>query len=390
MEKSAECHSKAHALLGASSAHRWLRCTPSAVAESAVEDEGSDFAREGSLAHAMAARELKRLQGEDTAAEETEIAELYEQFHSGEMDECVADYVEYVTQRLTEARRDTPDAILLIEQRLDYSRWVPEGFGTGDAVIVGEGRMEIIDLKYGKGVAVSAEDNPQMKLYALGALDECESYFQISDVRCTIFQPRLFNVSVWETRTDALKLWADEVVRPLAEVASRGLGARQGGPWCRFCKVKGTCFALARECLELAGKPADVLDTEQLGNFVLPKLETVKIWLKAVEEEALKTALTGEEIPGWKLVEGRSIRKIVNQQELARILAMDGYKKEEIMKEPELRTLTELDKLVGKKHLAELAGNLIDKPQGKPTLVPESDRRQRLDPGGDFAGLSVN
>lgn len=388
MEKSSECPSKAHALLGASSAHKWLNCTPSAIAESLIPDGGTDYTREGSLAHAMAAAELKNRLGLDVTEENREIHELYG-YHSGEMEEHVEAYVNYVWERYEVALKHTGDARLLVEARLDYSLFVPGGFGTGDAVIISEDCMEVIDLKYGKGVEVSADDNPQMKLYALGALEEWRGFFDIDTVRMTIFQPRLYNCSVWEASAMMLLEWATNTVAPLANVAARGLGARQSGPWCRFCKVKGSCGRLAKDSLSTVDLPVDTLTPAEIGRDLLPRVETAKIWIKAVEETALGLALSGQTVEGYKVVEGRSNRTVSDHKALGARLEEAGYDHDAVWKEPELQTITYLEKLVGKKRFGTIAGDLLVKPAGKPTLVPESDRRKALDIADEFDNIKI-
>lgn len=385
-----------HSLLGASSSHRWLHCTPSAVAESRYEDTGSDFAREGSLAHAMAARELKTRLGRDTSEEEREIAELYEAFHTGEMDEYVDGYVAYVADRYARAREEAAAGGLMpdirIEQHLDYSQFVPGGFGTGDTVIACEGTVEIIDLKYGKGVEVKAEENTQMMLYALGAMDLLDYAFDIRTVVMTIYQPRLGNVSTWSMPARELRRWAEEELRPLAMLAAKGKGVRSSGAWCRFCKAKGDCPRLAAESLDLWQLNADAesIRMEDMP-MILERLGTVRDWVSAVEERALSRALAGEPIAGWKLVEGRSVRKITDPERAAALLAASGDGGEQdIYKPRELRTLTDLEKIWGKKRLGELLAEVIVKPQGKPALVPESDKRKPLAPGDEFDDLLCN
>lgn len=379
-----------HALLGASSSHRWLNCTPSAVAESRYPDAGSDFAGEGSLAHAMAALELKRQLGRDTSEEEAEIAGLREAYHTGEMDEHVAGYVAYVDDRYRQARARAartgslmPD--ICIEQRLDYSRWVPDGFGTGDTVIAGGGEVEIIDLKYGKGVEVKAERNTQMMLYALGAVELLDYLFDIDTVVMTIYQPRLGNVSTWSMPAAELRRWAEEELRPLAMLAARGKGLRCSGAWCRFCKAKGDCPRLAAESLETwqLNADAEALGPSELAD-VLARLDTVADWVTAVKERALARALEGTAIPGYKVVEGRSVRKVTDPATLAERMGRDGIPEQSIYKPRELRTITELEKAFGRKKFAEYAEGCVAKPQGKPTLVPEADKRPAMNAADEF------
>lgn len=381
---------KAHALLGASSSHRWLECTPSAIAETRYPDSGSDFAREGSLAHAMCARTLKKQLDRPHEDEDNEIAELSRQYYEPEMEEHVAGYVDFVTSRFEQtkerARRigDLQPEIM-VEQRLDFSRWVPDGFGTGDCVIAGGGMVEVIDFKYGKGVAVEAADNPQMKLYALGAMEMFDYLFDIDIVMMTIYQPRIGNISTWSISASELRRWADEELRPLALLASKGKGIRNSGEWCRFCKAKGDCPKLAAESIDTfeLNSDADTLTPEEFSR-ILPRLDTISDWVNAVKERSLSLALEGTAIPGYKVVEGRSIRKITDPEKLLEVLTENGVAAEDILKPRELVTLTTLEKVVGKKKLKELSEGCISKPPGKPTLVPDGDKRKAMDSSSDF------
>lgn len=381
---------KAHALLGASSSHRWLECTPSAIAETRYPDAGSDFAREGSLAHAMCARTLKKQLDRPHEDEDAEIAELSRQYYEPEMEEHVAGYVDFVTSRFEQtkerARRigDLQPEIM-VEQRLDFSRWVPDGFGTGDCVIAGGGMVEVIDFKYGKGVAVEAADNPQMKLYALGAMEMFDYLFDIDIVMMTIYQPRIGNISTWSISASELRRWADEELRPLALLASKGKGIRNSGEWCRFCKAKGDCPKLAAESIDTfeLNSDADTLTPEEFSR-ILPRLDTISDWVNAVKERSLSLAMEGTAIPGYKVVEGRSIRKITDPEKLLEVLTENGVAAEDILKPRELVTLTTLEKVVGKKKLKELSEGCISKPPGKPTLVPDGDKRKAMDSSSDF------
>lgn len=381
---------KAHALLGASSSHRWLECTPSAIAETRYPDAGSDFAREGSLAHAICARTLKKQLDRPHEDEDNEIAELSRQYYEPEMEEHVAGYVDFVTSRFEQtkerARRigDLQPEIM-VEQRLDFSRWVPDGFGTGDCVIAGGGMVEVIDFKYGKGVAVEAADNPQMKLYALGAMEMFDYLFDIDIVMMTIYQPRIGNISTWSISASELRRWADEELRPLALLASKGKGIRNSGEWCRFCKAKGDCPKLAAESIDTfeLNSDADTLTPEEFSR-ILPRLDTISDWVNAVKERSLSLAMEGTAIPGYKVVEGRSIRKITDPEKLLEVLTENGVAAEDILKPRELVTLTTLEKVVGKKKLKELSEGCISKPPGKPTLVPDGDKRKAMDSSSDF------
>lgn len=382
-----------HALLSPSAAHRWLHCTPAPRLEAGVEDEGSSFAEEGSLAHAYCAKKLKTFLGQATDSEDKEIAELNEQYHTGEMDEYTDTYKTIVLERFNAARAKTPDALLLVETRLDFSEYVPEAFGTGDAIIIADGVMDVIDFKYGKGVEVSAVDNPQMMIYAVGAYLKFAFEYNIGAVRMTIIQPRIDNLSEFTVSATELMDWADNVLRPKAQTAFEGKGDQKPGDWCRFCKVKQRCRALAETCQEVVSTKEDprLLTVEELGEKVLPLLPVVKTWLAGVEEHALAQALSGQQIPGYKIVEGRSVRKITNAEDARDALLREGYTYEQIQKPEELRAITDLEKLVGKKHFAQICGEYITKPKGKPTLALLTDKRKAIDPvADDFDGIEID
>lgn len=376
-------------MLGASSSSRWLNCPPSACIEWKMPDVSSDFAQEGTLAHAHAAALLKTILGIEHPEEDREIAELAPRFASGEMGEYVDGYVNFVMNRFREAG---DNAELMIEQRLDYSDWVPEGFGTGDAVIVTNGTLDIIDLKYGKGVIVFADENPQMKLYALGALAVFDCMWDIDEVRMTIYQPRVGNISTWTQDVKSLKEWGENYVKPLAKLAYHGLGNRATGSWCKFCKAKGECGQLAKEnmgvgnALRLGVK--ETLLPEQYSHL-LKELPLFSEWIEAIKEKTLAMALGGTELPGYKIVEGRSVRKITDPGALGKRLMEAGWERERIYRPRELRTLTDLEKLTGKKRFAELSEGLVEKPKGKPTLVADTDHRESLSAAADYSGMDL-
>ena len=375
----------AHALLSPSAAHRWINCTAAPRLEADVEDKGSEFAAEGTLAHAYCAQKLKAFLGLPTEDEAKEIAELNDRYHTGEMDEYTDTYKTIVLEKYNAARAKTKDALLLIETRLDFSEYVPDAFGTADAIIIADGTMEVIDFKYGKGVKVSAVDNPQMKIYALGAYEKFSFEYKIDRVRMTIIQPRIENFSEWELSVSELMEWTDSVLTPKAQQAYKGDGPQVPGDWCQFCKVKSNCRALTNQCISVAANHPDpkLISANELATDVLPILATVKTWLAGVEDYALQQALSGVQLPGWKVVEGRSVRKITDQDGAALALNKAGYKTTEIYKPQELRTITDLEKLTGKKQFAVICGEYIEKPQGKPTLAPESDKRPAIDPLAD-------
>lgn len=379
-----------HALLSPSAAHRWLHCTAAPLLEKDMEDKGSTFAEEGTLAHAWCAKKLKEFLKLDTSEEEAEINQLNDEYYCGEMDEHTDTYKTIVLEKYNAARAKTKDAQLLVEVKLDFSNYIPEAFGTSDAVIIADGCMEVIDFKYGKGVKVSAVENPQMMIYALGAWDAFSFEYDIKTIRMTIVQPRLDNLSEYEMRTEELADWTRKTLRPKAEEAYKG-GKQEPGEWCRFCKVKAKCRALAKTCVEAHDcnpDPRQISKTD-MEKTILPLLSTFKTWLTGIEEYSLEQALSGVKYEGWKLVEGRSVRKITDTDAVRALLADNGFAEDCYMKPRELRSMTDLEKLVGKKRFGLLCNDYINKPKGKPTLAPESDKRKEYNPvEEDFAGIA--
>lgn len=377
-----------HALLSPSSAHRWLNCTPSARLEEKEADKESSYALEGTLAHAICARKLKEYLGLAADEEREEIARLAAAYYTDEMEELTDAYVSIVKSKLDAARAVTPDARLLVEVRLNFHPYVPESFGTADAVVIADGRMEVIDFKYGKGVRVSAFENPQMMIYGLGALDAYSAEYYIRSVRMTIVQPRLENLSEWETDAEELVKWGVGTLAPAARLAFRGEGAQHPGDWCRFCKVKSRCRVLFELGKGSAESEARLLSDRELSEEVLPLLPAIKSWVSDVEDYALSRALGGVKLPGWKVVEGRSIRRISDTEGAASVLRAAGLSAEDVYRPRELRTLTELERKLGKKRFSELLGPLVEKPKGKPTLAADDDPRPAIDPvADDFNGI---
>lgn len=374
---------RAHAKLSASGSKRWLSCTPSAKLEDNFPDSTSEFAMEGTAAHELS--ELY-LQLHTEQISKTQFTRRYNkfkkevEFYSQEMDDYVQTYVDFVLERVAAAKALSQDAIILLEQRLDFSQWVPEGFGTGDVVLIADGIMEIIDLKYGKGVPVSAEDNSQMRLYALGALSQFGMLYDIEQVQMTIVQPRLDSISSDEMEADALLAWADEFVKPRADMAMAGEGDYAAGEHCRFCKARFTCRVRAEANLEMAKyefQAPPLLSPEEIGD-ILAKAEELQKWAKEVQGYALAQAEKhGVRFPGWKLVEGRSNRKYADEEAVIQTLQAEGYEEEAIF-EKKLFGITAMEKSIGKKTFAEVLADLVIKPTGKPTLVPESDKRPEL------------
>lgn len=378
-----------HAILSASGASRWMACTPSAVLEQQFENKSSVFAEEGTLAHELGKLTLKLNLGEITKRTfNSKFKKIQEnKLYSADMPDYVQTYVDTCLERVSEAKATTPDALFKIEQRLDFSEWVPDGFGTGDFVIIADGTMEVCDLKYGKGVPVSANNNKQMMLYALGAIAEFNFLYDIQKVRMTIIQPRLDNLSTFEVTTEDLLKWAEDYVRPRAELAIKGKGEFCAGDHCKFCRAKAVCRARAEKNMELAKydfeEPA-LLDNNDVA-YILSKIDELVNWAGDVKDFALEQALNGEEYDGFKVVEGRSNRKYADTEAIVEILRDNNFNDPDIFKPSELITLTNMEKLVGKKKLTELIGDYIVKPPGKPTLVPIADKREPYNPAkADF------
>lgn len=360
-----------HALLSASSSYRWLNCPPSARLCEAYDDVGSDYAQEGTDAHALCEFRLKRALGMEA---EDPIENLT--FYNTEMEDAAESYVAYVLELLEEAKQACPDPLAVVEQRVDYSRYVPQGFGTADSVIIADGTLYVTDMKYGKGVRVECEGNPQLRLYALGTLEIFDPLYDIRRVVMTIFQPRLGNVSVSEMDRANLLEWAETIVAPTAELAFNGDGEFHCGSWCQFCKAKANCQERAAANMALAGyefRRPPLLTDEEVEE-ILGKVDDLVSWANDIKEYALQAAVSGKTWTGYKLVEGRSVRKFTDDKAVAATLLAAGYDPYE----KKLISMTEMQKQLGKAKFQELLGSLIIKPQGKPTLVPASDNRPEL------------
>lgn len=361
---------QAHALLSASSAHRWLHCPPSAKLTAGVTEAPSEAALQGTAAHALAEHKLRRALKQQSKRPVSE-------FEDDEMDAYTDDYVSYVLEQYEQAKQGTPDTAIYIEQHLDFSHVVPGGFGTGDCLVVADGTLHVIDLKYGLGVLVEAEWNPQMTLYAIGALALFDALYDIEQVALTVFQPRRENVSTWTISVTELNKWAEQTLKPTAELAANGEGEFCAGTWCQFCKIASTCRARAEANLELAKfdfTPPAELSADEVAE-VLAQIPELTRWASDVQDYALSQALSGELYEGFKLVAGRSIRKYTDENAVAEAAKAAGYR--DIYKRS-LLTITAMEKLMGKKHFSEILGNLVVKPEGKPTLVPVTDKRPAL------------
>jgi len=362
---------KAHAVLSASSADRWLHCPPSARLQELYEDKGSDYAREGTCAHALCEyfllRELRR-----PASDPTEDLDYFNE----EMVDHAMGYATYITELVETAKQSCPDPVVLVEQRVDFSRWVEEGFGTADCIIIADGTLNIVDFKYGLGVLVEAENNPQLRCYALGALEIFDGIYDIDSVCMTVYQPRRGNVCTATMSKAALYQWADEVLQPTAKLAFAGDGNFLCGEWCGFCKAKHECRARAEANMELARydfKQPPLLTDEEVEQ-ILGRLDDFIAWANDIKDYALQQAISGKVWSGYKLVEGRSNRKYISEAAVAATvegIGLDPY-------EHKVLGVTAMQKLLGKSRFEELLSAFVEKPAGKPTLVPESDKRPAI------------
>ena len=360
-----------HALLSASSSHRWLNCLPSALLEQKFENKESIAAAEGTAAHELCEHKLKR-------ALHMRSKRPVSDYNNDDMEEHSDAYVDFVIEQLNVAKQNCKDPLVLIEHRIDFSNYVPEGFGTGDCIIISDGKLHIIDFKYGLGVLVDAVENPQMKLYAVGAFDAFNSLFDIKEVSMSIFQPRRENVSTWTISALELKDWADNELKSKAEMAIKGEGKYIPGEWCTFCRAAVKCRARAEEKLKLAQmefKMPPLLEDEEIEE-VLEKLPDLIKWANEILAYATDSAVNhGKQWSGFKVVEGRSNRKYKDEDAVIEVAKENGYK--DIFRKS-LITLTEMQKLMGKKKFDEILGDLIYKPRGKLTLVPIADKRSAI------------
>ncbi|WP_079525416.1 DUF2800 domain-containing protein [Solibacillus isronensis] len=371
-----------HALLSASGAHRWMVCTKSSRLEESMEEETSVYAEEGTLAHELAELKIAKEVGLISKQKYTKKLKQIrsDPLYTEEMDKATDLHKDFCIERFNEAKAVTKDAVIMLEQRLDYSPWVPEGFGTSDTTIISEKTLEIIDLKYGKGIAVSAYENTQMKLYALGAINQFGFLYDLETIQMTISQPRLDSISSFEMSVDDLLTWAETEVKTRAELAFAGLGSFVAGSHCRWCKVKATCRARAEENMKLATldfqQPPLLADEEVVE--VLASIDDLISWAKDVQEFALAKAMDeNKQWPGMKLVEGRGSRKYTDENTIVEALTAAGYDSDVIYRKT-LNTITTLEKELGKKAFEELLGSLVTRAPGKVKLVPEEDKRPEI------------
>jgi len=362
---------KAHALLSASSSHRWLHCPPSARLSENYDDKGSDYAAEGTDAHTLCEHKLRQALG----MKSKDLTENLTWFNE-EMDDCATGYAAYVLEHVEEARQACADPIVLIEQRVDFSRWVESGFGTADCILIADGNLQVCDYKHGRGILVEAEENPQMMCYALGALELFDGIYDIHTVSMTIYQPRRDNVSTYTLPKEELYRWADTVLKPTADLAFAGKGSFLCGEWCGFCKAKYDCRARAEANLDLARydfKVPPLLEDEEVEE-ILARVDDLVAWATDIKEYALQQAISGKTWNAWKLVEGRSNRKYTDEMAVAQVVNQAGFDPYE----RKVLSVTALQKLLGKARFDELLSPYIEKPQGKPTLVPASDKRPAM------------
>lgn len=365
----------AHALLGASSAQRWLVCTPSVRLEEMLPDSTSEYAQEGTLAHEFCSLKLAEKFFPATSHKRALASLRKHDLYQKEMDRLADEYVEYIAGI---AYSFPVQPYIAIEKRVSYAAYAQDGFGTADCIIIAGEDLFIIDYKHGQGVPVSAEDNPQMKCYALGAYDTYKMIYDIKRIHTTIFQPRISNTNKWSYGIDDLLLWAETVLSPAAKLAYAGEGEfKPSAATCQFCRAAGVCRARAEmnlDAIELPAPDMRLLTDEEIG-ATLKRTEDFAGWLKKLEAAALEKLLSGVDIPGWKAVEGRSNRTIVDYDATVKALKEKGYKPS-VLYEKKPLTLTALEALVGKAELSATLGPLITKPQGKPTIAPATDKRE--------------
>ena len=365
-----------HALLSASSSHRWIHCPPSIRLGEKYENRGSEYAAEGTEAHLLCEYRLKQMLGIDM---ENPVPGL--QYYSKEMEANAEGYAQYVMEIYEKAKESCEDPIVLIEQQVSYEKWVRDGFGTADALVVADGTLHVIDYKNGKGVLVECEDNSQMRCYGLGSLQMFDGIYDIQNIGMTIYQPNRDNISTCMLVKEDLLEWADGILAPAAALAFEGKGEYACGEWCQFCPVKHICRARADYAMQLARydfADPDVLEDEDIED-ILARADTLTSWASDVKDYALRQALSGKEWKGWKLVEGRSNRKYTDEDAVAEAVQKAGFDPYE----KKLLGITAMTQTLGRKRFNELLGGLVMKPTGKPVLVPESDKRPAMNTAKD-------
>lgn len=378
---------RAHAVLSASGAEKWLNCPPSARLEESYPDTSSPYAKEGTLAHEIAEFKARNYFIE-TLPKRTFTSKLNkfkkEELYKNEMDEYTESYLEYIKEV---AMKYPSKPYIALEKKIDFSKYVPEGYGTCDCILIHGNDMHIIDFKYGKGVPVSAENNSQLMLYALGALEAYSMLYQIETVHLSIFQPRIDNISCFEISAANLLSWAVGEVEPKAKLAYDGIGDFKAGEHCRFCKAQAQCRAKAESIISvfpIKEEPA-LLTDDEIG-LILAKAKELVSWSNAVEDYALNAILSGKEIQGWKAVEGRSVRVFSDADKAFEKIVESGTP-EEMLYERKPLSLSQIEKLLGKKEFESIVSSFVIKPQGKPTLAPSDDKRPVFNKANVFENI---
>lgn len=375
-----------HALLSASGSSRWINCTPSAKLEEKYgKQTTSVYAQEGTLAHEISELYIKHdiLHSIDAEEFSHQLEMLMEnELFNEEILSVIPIYVDYCASEYKSAKSQNSEAIMEIEQKLDLTEYVPESFGTADCIIISDGTIEVIDLKYGKGVPVYADANRQLMLYGLGALRKFDVMYDIQNIKLTIIQPRINNISTWQISVKDLMHWAETELKPAAKLAFEGKGEIKAGNWCKFCSVKNKCKALAEQQLEIAKyefKKPEFLSDDEISD-ILKRAHRFIEWINSIEEYAQTEAYNGNKVwPGFKVVEGISRRKWVDEEKVIdTIYSRFPELSDDQIFDTKLVSISQIEKLLGKKIVQEKLGDVIIKPQGKPTLVPDTDKRPSI------------
>lgn len=384
-----------HALLSPSSAHRWLNCPLAPRLEATLPEKPSEYAREGTVAHSVCEITAKKKFKKVKAAEYNRVIKKLktDAVWDDEMLHTAETYVEHLTELAMEFANEL---YIAFEVKVDISDYVPEAFGRCDCVMFGGDTLIITDYKHGKGVPVSPDENPQLMLYALGALKLYKPLFGVALKKVAVYidQPRIGAYDGWTCTVDELLAWG-ESVKPKAQMAFMGFGEYHAGDWCRFCRANGICKAQAEQQIgafddfsAAVGNPTALLSPSEMGE-VLKRGETLVSWYETVREKALESLLNGEKIPGYKVVEGRSTRCWTDQDKALDKLQESGVDRA-VIYDSVPKTLAQLEKLLGTARFKELVGEFVTKPQGKPTLALETDSRKEFNSAAaDFAGVAA-
>ena len=371
-----------HARVSPSGAARWMKCTKAPLLEERFPAGSTSYAEEGTQAHKVAEYYARQAVGLPLLLEHNPIAK------DEEMSDAADEYAAYIKETYLRIRETCPDAYIETEVRLDLTRWIPDGFGTADCLIIADDVLHVIDFKYGKGVKVEAENNQQMMIYALGALGWSEALYDVSTVRMVIIQPRLGGISDSEVSADWLRDWGEVVLKPIADLAYHGGGSfSPGEDTCRFCRASGSCKAQADYFVSLFddNPEDDIIDPDEAGKL-LQLASGMKEWLKALESKVYESLMDGEPVAGWKLVEGRSTRRYTDEAEIEKRLRAKKYKVSDIY-EKKMIGITKMEKLLGKRKMQDLIGDLIEKPRGSATLAPEDDKRPSYNRDQEIADM---